>query len=377
MLIGSEAMMDLIKENCTACGACSNICPNESITMIPDSEGFLYPYVCKEACMCCGLCESVCPIINRPDCENTSDPKVYAAWSIDEEVRFNSTSGGLFTELAKAVISKGGCVTGARYNKEHLVGHYIIDSEREIPLLRQSKYVQSETGNVFKHIKERLDKGKQVMFVGTPCQGAGLQSFLGKQYDNLLLCDFICRGSNSPKVYMKYLESLKKQYRSDIKKVWFKNKINGWNKFCTKIEFENGKEYYADRYTDLFMRGYLKHNLYIRPSCSNCYFKGFPRHSDITLGDFWGVKLNDDESIDTDKGTSLVIVNSSIGQQCFNSLGDRIFKKESSLEAALPFNQCAVKSVDMGEKRDYFFSEIDKEDFTELINKIDRNEDRI
>lgn len=362
-------MINLIKKHCTACGACNNICPNNSIKMIADDEGFFYPSIDKEKCINCNLCKNSCPILNKLDCKNKSHPRVYAAWSLDNEVRFNSTSGGVFTEFAKTVISKGGYVAGARYNKSHLVEHYIINAESEITLLRQSKYVQSQIGFVFKDIKKLLDKDKFVMFVGTPCESAGLLRFLNKSYENLLLCDFICRGANSPKAYFKYLESLKKQYSSNVKKVWFKNKINGWNKFCTKIEFENGNEYYADRYTDLFMRGYLKYNLYIRPSCSECNFKGFPRYSDITLADFWGVKLND-ESIDTDKGTSLVIINSEKGKKYFDGLDDRIFKEESSLQAALSFNQCAVKSVDMGEKRDYFFSKIDEMDFDELMNKI-------
>lgn len=165
------------------------------------------------------------------------------------------------------------------------------------------------------------------------------------------------------------MDCLNAQYNSNINRVWFKNKINGWNKFCTKIEFEDGKEYYADRYTDLFMRGYLKYNLYLRPSCSQCYFKGFPRCSDITLGDFWGVKLKD-ESVDTDKGTSLVIINFEKGEQYFNILNNRIFKERSKLDSALSFNQCAIKSIEVGSKRDFFFNEIDKQDFTELMNII-------
>lgn len=362
-------MLNSITKYCTACGACNNICPNKCIKMIADDEGFLYPNIDEEKCTNCNLCVQVCPVLNKSVCKNESLPMVYAAWSLDNKVRFDSTSGGIFTELANYVISQGGYVVGARYNSSHLVEHYIISDMNEICLLRQSKYVQSEIGFVLKDIKELLDNEELVMFVGTPCEGAGLLSFLNKDYDNLLLCDFICRGSNSPKAYLKYLDSIKKKYNSNIKKVWFKNKKDGWNKFCTKIEFENGSEYYADRYTDLFMRGYLKYNLYLRPSCCNCNFKGFPRYSDITLGDFWGVKLND-ESINTDKGTSLVIINSRKGKKYFDKIENRIFKQENSLDNALSFNQCAIKSVQMGKSRKKFFDKIDIMDFFELINMI-------
>lgn len=361
--------MHVKKDDCTACEACNNICPNGSIKMLADYEGFLYPFINREKCTNCGFCDIVCPLGKKIDCENNSIPRVYAAWSLDQEVRFNSTSGGIFTELAKSIISQGGYVVGAEYTNNHLVAHAVIDNEQDIHLLRQSKYVQSEIGFVFQELKKHLDKDKPVLFVGTPCQGAGLLSFLKVRYENLFLCDFICRGANSPKAYLRYLASLDRQYHSNIKKVWFKNKVNGWKNFCTKVEFENGQEYYADRYSDLFMRGYLKYNLYIRPSCSQCQFKGFPRCSDITLADFWGVKLRD-ESLDIDQGTSLVIINSQKGQQYFDSLENRIFREESNLEAALPFNQCAVRSVDMGEKRDSFFSQIDKTDFAELMREI-------
>lgn len=362
-------MINLEREQCTGCGACNNTCPTGSIGMNKDNEGFLYPIINNEKCTECGLCEKSCPILKKMKSRNSGNPRVYAAWSLDEEVRFNSTSGGLFTELAKLITCIGGYVAGAKYNKQHLVEHHIIGDEGEIPLLRQSKYVQSDKGLIFSEIKKLLEKDKLVMFVGSPCEGAGLLSYLHKSYDNLLLCDFICRGANSPKAYSKYLESLRKQYGSDIKTVWFKNKVNGWNKFCTKVEFENGSEYYADRHTDLFMSGYLKYNLFIRPSCSNCNYKGFPRYSDITLADYWGVKL-EDESLDTDKGTSLILINSQKGQEYFNRLKGKIFQEESSLEVAVPFNQCAIKSVSVGEKRDYFFDNIDKFDFSELMKKI-------
>lgn len=362
-------MINIEKNTCTACGACNNICPNNSISMKEDEEGFLYPLVDKEKCIHCSLCEKVCPILNKPEEKNNLHPKVYAAWSLDDEVRINSTSGGMFTEFASTIVSNGGFVAGVKYNESHMVEHYIIHDETELPILRQSKYVQSKIGFVFRDIKELLDEDKFVMFVGAPCQVGGLLKFLGKNYDNLLLLDFICRGVNSPKAYSKYLESLKRQYHSEIKRVWFKNKMNGWNKFGTKIEFVNGKEYYGDRYTDLFMKGYLHYNLYIRPCCSQCQFKGFPRYSDITLGDFWGVKL-ENKSLDIDKGTSVVIINSQKGEAYFDALKSIIFYEGSNLRDVLSFNQCTMKSIVMGKDRDYFFENIDKIDFYKLMNMI-------
>ena len=364
-----EVKMIIDKEKCTGCGVCGNICPNGCIDMVSDNEGFLYPEINSDNCISCGICEKTCPVINKIKIENNPAPSAYAAWSLDESIRFNSTSGGIFSELAKKIISEGGYVAGARYNDRHLVEHCVINDGDDIVLLRQSKYVQSNSGSIYREVKEILNMDKPVLFVGTPCQGAGLISFLGRKYDNLLLCDFICRGANSPKAYIKYLESLENEYNSPVKKVWFKNKINGWNKFCTKIEFENGREYYADRYTDLFMVGFLKYNLYMRPSCSSCSFKGFTRCSDITLADFWGVELENKE-LDTDKGTSLVIINSDRGKYYFDQLHEKIYNEKKDIESAVKFNMCAVESILKGKNREYFLNRVDSEDFSSIIKEI-------
>lgn len=357
------------KEKCTGCGVCSNICPNSCIDMVSDNEGFLYPSTDLNNCIGCGLCEKTCPVINGIKSENNAQPPAYAAWSLDEDIRFNSTSGGIFTELAKRIISDGGYVAGARYNDRHLVEHCMINDNDDIILLRQSKYVQSNAGNIYKETREILNNNETVMFVGTPCQCAGLVSFLGRGYDNLLLCDFVCRGVNSPIAYTKYLESMKNEYRSPVKKVWFKNKINGWNKFCTKIDFESGKEYYGDRYKDLFMLGFLKYNLYMRTSCSNCSFIGFPRNSDITLADFWGVRLRD-ETQDTDKGTSLVLINSPKGNVFFESIHEQIFQEESNLKLAIQKNPCIIESPVIGNMRKFFFESIESLGFKETMIEI-------
>jgi len=373
-------MIDSIKkELCTGCNACSNICPQKCIEMKVDNSGFRYPKVDYERCTKCKLCIKTCPSLNKVLFgEKWTIPQIFAAWSLDEDIRFNSTSGGVFSELAKQVINDGGLVVAARYNEKNLVEHCMIKTENEIKTIRQSKYIQSDIGFIYKTIIMKLLDGKLVGFCGSPCQVAGLLNYLGKPFENLITFDFVCRGTNSPKAYLKYIDMLEKQYDSKVENVWFKNKTYGWNRFSTRIDFINGKTYIKDRYTDLFMRGYIEENLYMRPCCFDCRYKSFPRVSDITLADFWGVGAID-PALDSDKGTSLIMINSEKGNIIFNLISKNIFCKKSTLDEAFPGNGAISKSATKNPKSDQFLNMIDSYPFnvcfkkcvkSNIINKI-------
>lgn len=357
----------LEKNKCTGCSACMNICPKSCIEMTRDEEGFEYPVINQDACVDCKLCQKTCPIINRWNMVDVYDePEIYAAWSPNIAIRLESTSGGIFTELARGILAEGGYVCGARYNENFGVEHFIINDEEGLNALRQSKYVQSRVGYIYRDIEKLLKEDKKVMFVGSPCEVAGLASFLKKDYENLVLVDFVCRGTNSPKAYESYITFIEKKYKSKIKRVWFKNKKYGWNRFATRIELENGKVYTKDRYSDCYMRGYLERNLFIRPSCETCNFKEIPRKSDISLADFWGIGKYD-RALDTDQGTSLVFINSSRGKSCFVNILHNIIYKREKLEHALEGNGCILNSVKLNSRRETFYKALNEKDFYEAI----------
>ena len=345
----------LPKVECTGCGSCYNCCPVDAIQMKPDKRGFLFPVVLSKRCINCSQCVSACPILTKEVPCQQKEPVCYAAWSKNEAVRFCSTSGGVFTHLAEAILDQGGLVAGARYRQDHLVEHTLIQSKNNIEQLRQSKYVQSETGLVFRQIKEALISGKPVLFVGTPCQCAGLRSYLGKSYEKLYQCDFICRGVNAPAVYLAYLKKLEDQYKSPVKQIWFKNKTFGWNNFCTKIIFEDGQVYLADRETDPYMLGYIKSKLscYMRDCCYDCKFKGISRHTDITLGDFWGIK----NIPNLENGVSVVLLHTEKANSFFFYLSD-IEYQEKNLQDVLPSNVCIQRSVWIADKLKYSWEEL-------------------
>jgi coenzyme F420-reducing hydrogenase beta subunit len=302
---------------------------------------------------------------------NAGEPKVYAAWSLNDEIRINSTSGGIFSELAIHILNNGGYICGARYGRNHHIEHCITNTIDGLEAIRQSKYAQSDKGYIYREIKQLLLCGQKVLFCGTPCECSGLRNYLQKDYDNLIVVDFICRGANSPRVYEKFLEYLENEYESKCVKVWFKNKTYGWNRFSTKIEFASGDTYLEDRDHDPYILGYIKYNLYMRPSCAKCRFRTVGRLSDITLADFWGVRLSD-PSLDTEKGTSMVLINSPKGADMFGNIKPGIFHEEKSLKDVLTGNPCLLSSPRMNKKRDHFFRNLETESFKNLMKECCR-----
>ncbi len=362
-------MINLVeKKLCNGCMACYNICPKKAIIVTKDKAGFLYPKINHDRCISCGKCNQVCSVLHNKKTGRHNQPKIMAAYSKDKEIRIDSTSGGVFSELAKVVFSKGGFVSGAVYTKDHTVRHMITDDSRKLPAIRSSKYLQSNMGNIYPEIQEILQRGQEVLVCGAPCQIMALYNYLGKDYDNLITCDFICRGVNSPRVFQEYLKLLEEKYKSRVTKIKFKNKTYGWHFFSTKIWFANKRHYISDRYTDKFMKGYLEYNLFMRESCYSCPFKDIPRVSDITLADFWGIELLHPE-MDQNLGTSMVMLNSDKGEKVFDSMKHAMIYKESSLGNVRKGNPCLLTSPKKMAYSDKFLDDLAQLPFRDVWNK--------
>jgi coenzyme F420-reducing hydrogenase beta subunit len=355
------------KAECTGCAACVNVCPKECISMSVDSSGFSYPYVNLAECINCELCKNICPLIVNKEKDISNLPSIFAAWSKNEDVRHSSTSGGIFSEIAIAKLRTGGKVVGASYNSKNMVNHKMIQQEKDVALLRQSKYIQSDIGLIYRSVKKELDTGVQIVFAGAPCQIAGLKSYLLKTYTNLLTVDFICRGVNSPKAYQYWLDELEKKFYSRVNNVWFKYKKYGWkaSPLCTRISFENGKTYVANAEKNTFMRGYLEGNLYLRPCCSECRFKGEVRESDITLADFWSIP----KELDDDHGTSLIMINSKAGKQLFDEIENNIIYYPRNYEEISRGNVCFRESAKLNPKSEEFLGKLGTVKFSILIKE--------
>ena len=322
-------------DSCTACSACQSICHKHAITMITDDEGFQYPYINEDSCVECGLCIKTCPANKELDVTSSYPQQPYLAWINDDEVRLDSSSGGIFTALARYVISQGGVVCGAAYDDDMTVRHRIVDNENDLIHLRGSKYVQSITEGILSDIKVYLNKGVMVYFVGTPCQVAGLKSFLKKKYYNLLTSDLICHGVPSGNLFKEQIKYFERKVGKKIVDVKFRAKKRFGQGYDIQIITNTGANKFFCAELVPYFNGFWK-NITLRESCYKCQYASLHREGDITLADFWLVKKCFPD-VRTSKGTSLVFVNSIIGENIFMKLANSgdVYIREATIEQAL------------------------------------------
>ena len=249
---------------------------------------------------------------------------------------------------------EGGYVSGAIQNEDLTVCNFISNDKRDLAKLRSSKYVQSSAIGLYKKIKDLLNAGEKVLACGSPCQMGVLRSFLGKDYDNLLIVDFLCRATNSPKAYRKYMDMLERDFGGKVIYVKAKNKEHGWHSLARKVVFDNGKDYYGEGHDDHYA----------------CKFKEIPRNSDITLGDFWGVeKVAPD--LEQNLGTSMVMLNTTKGEKFFEKIRCKLVCRDFSLDDILPGNRGALLEpikyppID----RDTMFEDMNRMPFDEIAKK--------
>lgn len=317
------------KHNCCGCSACVQACPKQCISFEEDEKGFRYPQVDSAACVDCGLCEKVCPVLHVG--APRKPLKVYAAINPNEEIRLKSSSGGVFTLLAESVINEGGVVFGARFNEQWEVIHDFTETKDGLEPFRGSKYVQSIIDDCYKHAKQFLLAGRKVLFSGTPCQIAGLKTFLGKEYENLLTVDVVCHGVPSPMVWREYLAEIAKDKEHNISYVSFREKSNGWKNYSIVVKDRIQNDLVNESFKkNLYMQLFLK-NLSLRPSCYACKCKSGSCGSDMTIADFWGIQ---DPNMDDDKGTSLFLLYTNCGEKEIASC----LKAETEYESAVKLN---------------------------------------
>lgn len=315
---------------CCGCTACMAVCPHDAIFMKEDRLGFPYPEVDQERCVDCGLCEKVCDFAGRSGSHGSVSEdfriEVTAARHSDPEVLARSQSGGAFTALSDVILEDGGTVYGAAFHGTDRVCHKRAESGAERNGMRTSKYVQSEMGQVFRQVKSDLKTGRKVIFTGTPCQVAGLKSYIPDNLSSdLVLVDFVCHGVPSPAIWRDYVKYMER--RGGVVKVTFRDKkVGGWKNHVETFVYGDGEKKTAETFRVLFYK-----NIMLRHSCAVCPYNIAERMSDITIADFWGV----DEvlpEMDDNVGTSMIVCNTNKGRELLNKASGALQMQTASLD---------------------------------------------
>lgn len=337
------------KVDCCGCGACLNICPKRAISMQEDEYGFLYPQIDKKLCVACGCCKLVCSFQNIE--EEHTPLETYAAVSCDKEQRRNSASGGIFSAIASSVIAESGIVFGAAFEKDWSVRHIAVERFSDIYRIQGSKYAQSNIGDTYILAGQYLNRGKKVVYSGTPCQIAGLYGYLGKDYDNLMTVDVICHGVPNNRMLQEYIQLIGEKNRGTVTAFTFRDKSSGWGiNGSVEIDGKRKKKIWqsSSSYFYYFLKGWI-----YRENCYKCKYACSHRPADITIGDYWGIEKVHPEYLGKSgwneaEGISVIIANTQKGQDYLKNVDECIELKRSNFENAAADNNQLNHPCDSG-----------------------------
>ena len=308
---------------CTSCQVCAAVCPHNAISIGLNVEGFYRPFIDNELCVNCGLCKMSCYKYDKHILDTSDDllqeKKFFSAWSLDEDVLKNTTSGGVSDVLAKELLQLGYKVLGVVYDDDKArAEHRTANHQEELKLFRGSKYIQSYTLDAFKEVLAYGRKEKYAIF-GTPCQIYAIAKVVErlKIRENFFLVDLFCHGCPSLLSWQKYIKEIKLRVNIDsFDVVKFRSKIRGWGRYCIEAEVNGRTVYFSNKYNDPFFELFFSDHI-LNNSCANCRFRSSLEYSDIRIGDFWGRQF-----VGNKKGVSAVCVSTKKGREVFDKLKD-------------------------------------------------------
>ena len=348
---------------CANCGACVNACPANAI-WVDREEMYYTPRVDDTKCVQCGKCVSVCPVNTPTKTQNLIG--AYYGYADDSAILAGSSSGGMVHVLAQKILDEGGVVFGAAYSEDSHSVVFRSTDEVSLRALQKSKYVESNVGDSFHRVKEELEKGRSVLFCGTPCQSFGLKRYLGKEYEKLLVCDFSCGGLPSHQMYHEYLCNLEERFSAQVSLVDFRPKNFGWKSHSIYVRFENGREYTRLAPLDPYYKGFLN-SLSKRDYCYRCDFAD-NHAADIILADFWLYKKLSDMD-NQDRGISLVLTNTEKGERVVREMAPGLVMQTLPLEKGSYNIKSGHMSQDKIERHMRFVKAVQADGFVHAINR--------
>ena len=370
---------------CTGCGACAQICPNQVIEMKEDAEGFLYPSANLQKCVGCGLCEKSCPVITDKSNSEQNDKirHSYASTNIDRNYSKDCATIGVCTMAAEWILHNGGLVYGVALDEnEWRTFHVCANKTIDLDKIKNSKYVQSDTRDTFRSVKKELQFGKLVLYVGTPCQIAGLKGYLRKDYNNLYTIDLICHGTYSYKLLQKEIQYWERKYKGKVSNFKFRSKrIFPWN-VGGIMNFDINRNGHTKHIEQLApssptYRCYAYSNdgksYNLRPCCYGCQFKDKKRYGDLTVGDAWGLtKICENlfTKANRKSGISSVFTNTNQGVVLLNSIKENLNIVEYPFNVAFCQPALCFEDNKPPKERDYIYRQIDFKEYGNLISSI-------
>lgn len=343
--------------SCTGCEACLHACKFGAINMVTSEDGFLYPAIDADKCVKCGQCINVCHAIGNSELMRKPS-KYYAAQIKDKKTLHSSSSGGLFSALAKHILNCNGIVYGCIYDEDYNAKIVRAETLDQVKAMCGSKYVWSNSGKSYPKVKHDLEDGYEVLYTCLPCQAAGLRKYLKKEYSNLYVVDLLCGGAPSPYAFQKYLETITDHIGREKLDFQFRDKERfGAGVDCTYVQ--NGKKHYESWLENSFYFAFSsKARITWRQSCYGCNYKSINRVSDITIGDYWGVEKYHD-TFNPKEGVSVVLINTEAGTRIFDTIKDSIEYEKSNVQYVIERNSLVMESKEshhsVPTERDAFF----------------------
>lgn len=373
------------KHLCSGCGACVQACGKKAITMHEDEEGFLYPALNRQECVLCGLCEKTCPIVAKGHFANeTEEQKFYMATNTIPSDSKECATIGLCTMLSEWMIKRGGMVFGVILDESDWKSYHIqSDNIKDVWRMRNSKYVQSDTKSTFSEVKEYLKQGREVLYIGTPCEIAGLKGFLKRNYATLYTIDLICHGSYSYKLLQKEVDYWEKlfggsvsnfRFRSKRKYLWTAGGIINFD--LTKAGNTSHIERFAvssPTYRCFAYSGDGK-NYNIRQSCYSCPFREKGRFGDLTVGDAWGLSKKYPtifSKVHCRSGISSVFANTEKGKHLLECVAEQITLTDIPLSNAFCQSALLPTNREIPAERTIIYNSLDgTTDYGDVISGL-------
>ncbi len=319
------------KGQCTGCMACLQACPKQCIKTKKDNLGHIYPMLQNEQCINCNICKKVCPVLTKSNFDFQAIKKAYAVWSLNSKERKSSASGGVASEFYRYALKQNYYICGVQYQDNYYAEHRLSKDLKDISKYKQSKYVFSDSSNIYKRIKSLLDNDEKVLFISLPCKVAGLMGYLGKQYKNLITVDIVCHGTPSYQNLQEHIKTVtngkytdKLQFRMD-------------NEFLFSMNLGNKNIYSKIGRQDMYLAAFLE-GINYRESCYQCSYAIDKRISDITICDFWGLGQEIPFEHPYSGAVSAVLINNEVGQKFFNDCCENFFVEERTVEEAVKGN---------------------------------------